>query len=232
MIGKDGGRALISVVDDGQGMTADDLVLAVQRHATSKLPGDDLSCIDTLGFRGEALPSIGAVSRLSITGRTAESESAWTLDVEGGKVSPPRPSAHPRGARVEVRDLFYATPARLKFLKTARTELDHAGESINRLAMAHPAIAFSLTDGDRQRIKLAAAGGDLFSSRLTRLGAIMGREFEDNALPIEAEREGIGLTGHIGLPTLNRGNAARQFLFVSGRQERRFIDLAEIGLQR
>jgi DNA mismatch repair protein MutL len=119
-----------------------------------------------------------------------------------------------------VRDLFYATPARLKFLKTARTELDHAAEAINRLAMAHPAIAFSLNDGDRQRIKLTAAGGDLFSSRLSRLGAIMGREFEDNALPIEAEREGIGLTGHIGLPTLNRGNAARQFLFVNGRPVR------------
>ena len=220
VIVKDGGRALISVVDDGQGMTADDLELAVERHATSKLPGDDLSRIDTLGFRGEALPSIGAVSRLSITGRTADAKTAWTIEVEGGRVSPPRPSAHPSGARVEVRDLFYATPARLKFLKTARTELDHAGEAINRLAMAHPATAFSLTDGDRQRIKLAAAGGDLFSSRLTRLGAIMGREFEDNALPIEAEREGIGLTGHIGLPTLNRGNAARQFLFVNGRPVR------------
>ena len=220
VIVKDGGRSLISVLDDGLGMTAEDLELAVERHATSKLPGDDLARIATLGFRGEALPSIGAVSRLSITGRTASTDSAWTIEVEGGRVSPPRPAAHPCGARVEVRDLFYATPARLKFLKTARTELDHASEAINRLAMAHPGIAFSLSDGDRQRIKLAAAPGDLFSSRLTRLGAIMGREFEDNALPIEAEREGLGLTGHIGLPTLNRGNAARQFLFVNGRPVR------------
>ncbi|MCH7486523.1 MAG: DNA mismatch repair endonuclease MutL [Proteobacteria bacterium] len=217
---KDGGRTLISVLDDGQGMTADDLELAVERHATSKLPGDDLSRIDTLGFRGEALPSIGAVSRLSITGRTAESETAWTITVEGGRKSSPRPSAHPPGTRVEVRDLFYATPARLKFLKSPRTELEHASEAINRLAMAYPGIAFSLSDGDRQRIRLAAAEGDPFPARLARLGAIMGREFEDNALAIDAEREGIRLTGHIGLPTLNRGNAARQFLFVNGRPVR------------
>ncbi len=217
---KDGGRTLISVLDDGQGMTADELELAVERHATSKLPGDDLSRIDTLGFRGEALPSIGAVSRLSITGRTAESETAWTITVEGGRKSSPRPSAHPPGTRVEVRDLFYATPARLKFLKSSRTELEHASEAINRLAMAHPGIAFSLSDGDRQRIRLAAAEGDPFPARLARLGAIMGREFEDNALAIDAEREGIRLTGHIGLPTLNRGNAARQFLFVNGRPVR------------
>ena len=220
VIVKDGGRTLISVLDDGRGMTADELELAVERHATSKLPGDDLARIDTLGFRGEALPSIGAVSRLSITGRTADSETAWTIEIEGGRISPPRPSAHPPGARVEVRDLFYATPARLKFLKSPRTELDHAREAINRLAMAHPTIAFSLSDGDRHLIRLAAADGEKFSSRLVRLGAIMGREFADNALPIEAEREGIGLTGHIGLPTLNRGNAARQFLFVNGRPVR------------
>ena len=217
---KDGGRTLISVLDDGQGMTADELELAVERHATSKLPGDDLSRIDTLGFRGEALPSIGAVSRLSITGRTAESETAWTITVEGGRKSSPRPSAHPPGTRVEVRDLFYATPARLKFLKSSRTELEHASEAINRLAMAYPGISFSLSDGDRQRIRLAAAEGDPFPARLARLGAIMGREFEDNALAIDAEREGIRLTGHIGLPTLNRGNAARQFLFVNGRPVR------------
>ena len=220
VIVKDGGRTLISVLDDGRGMTADELELAVERHATSKLPGDDLARIDTLGFRGEALPSIGAVSRLSITGRTPKSETAWTIAVEGGRISPPRPSAHTPGARVEVRDLFYATPARLKFLKSPRTELDHAREAINRLAMAHPTIAFSLNDGDRQRIGLAAAEGDLFGARLVRLGAIMGREFEDNALAIDVEREGIGLTGHIGLPTLNRGNATRQFLFVNGRPVR------------
>ena len=217
---KDGGRSLISVLDDGRGMTADELELAVERHATSKLPGDDLARIDTLGFRGEALPSIGAVSRVSLTGRTPQSDSAWTIDVDGGRKSPPRPSAHPPGARVEVRDLFYATPARLKFLKSPRTEMEHASEAINRLAMAHPGIAFSLSDGDRQRIRLSAAGGEPLSARLARLSAIMGREFADNALAIEAEREGIRLTGHIGLPTLNRGNAARQFLFVNGRPVR------------
>ena len=217
---KDGGRALISVADDGGGMTAEELELAVQRHATSKLPGDDLSAIATLGFRGEALPSIGAVSRLSITSRPPGAESAWTMAVEGGRKRGPRPAAHPPGTRVEVRDLFFATPARLKFLKSVRTEMGHAVETINRLGMAHPGIGFSLSDGTRSVIKLAPAGGDLFAARLDRLGAVMGRAFAANAVAVDAEREGIRLTGHIGLPTLNRGNAAMQFLFVNGRPVR------------
>ncbi|MBL4615275.1 MAG: DNA mismatch repair endonuclease MutL, partial [Magnetovibrio sp.] len=214
---REGGRSLISVTDDGHGMSADDLSLAVERHATSKLPDDDLVHIKTLGFRGEALPSIGAVARLSITSRTADGDSAWVLRVEGGHLSDVEPAAHPKGTRVEVRDLFFATPARLKFLKTPRTELNHATEMINRLAMAHPGIAFSLSDGTRKVIRLAAAQGDLFTQRLDRLGAIMGRDFCDNALAVEAEREGIRLTGHIGLPTLNRGNAQQQYMFVNGR---------------
>ncbi|MFQ5618049.1 MAG: DNA mismatch repair endonuclease MutL [Rhodospirillales bacterium] len=217
---KDGGRVLISVADDGGGMTAEELELAVERHATSKLPGDDLSAIGTLGFRGEALPSIGAVSRLAITSRSPGAESAWTMAVDGGRKRGPQPAAHPPGTRVEVRDLFFATPARLKFLKTVRTELGHAVETINRLGMAHPGIGFSLSDGTRSVIKLAPAGGDLFAARLDRLGAVMGRAFAANALAVNAEREGIRLTGHIGLPTLNRGNAAMQFLFVNGRPVR------------
>ncbi len=216
----DGGRTLISVTDDGRGMDARELALAVQRHATSKLPGDDLMAIATLGFRGEALPSIGAVSRLSITSRPADADSAWTLAVEGGRTAEPEPAAHPPGTRIEVRDLFYATPARLKFLKAPRTELTHTVEAVNRLAMAHPGIGFTLSDGTRSRIKLPPAPGDLFAARLDRLGAIMGRDFADNALRIDAEREGIRLTGHAGLPTLNRGNAAYQFLFVNGRPVR------------
>ena len=217
---KDGGRALISVVDDGGGMTAEELALAVQRHATSKLPGDDLSAIATLGFRGEALPSIGAVSRLSITSRPPGADSAWTMAVDGGRKRGPKPAAHPPGTRVEVRDLFFATPARLKFLKSVRTEMGHAVEAINRLGMAHPGIGFTLGDGTRSVIKLAPAAGDLFAARLERLGAVMGRAFAANALAVDAEREGIRLTGHIGLPTLNRGNAAMQFLFVNGRPVR------------
>ncbi len=217
---RDGGRALISVSDDGRGMNSEELALAVERHATSKLPGGDLTHIATLGFRGEALPSIGAVSRLSITSRTADAAEAWRVEVEGGVKSGPAPAAHPSGTRVEVRDLFYATPARLKFLKTERTELNHAADAVKRLAMAHPGIAFVFGDGERDILRLAAAQGELFAARLDRLAAIMGREFADNALAVEAEREGLRLTGHIGLPTLNRGNARQQHLFVNGRPVR------------
>ncbi|OEJ67556.1 DNA mismatch repair endonuclease MutL [Magnetovibrio blakemorei] len=214
---RDGGRTLISVSDDGCGMTADEIVLAIERHATSKLPDDDLVHIKSLGFRGEALPSIGAVARLSITSRVKDGDSAWTLSVEGGHVGQVQPAAHPQGTRVEVRDLFFATPARLKFLKAARTELSHAQEIIHRLAMAHPGVGFTLSDGTRTSIRLAPAQGELFTQRLDRLGAIMGRDFFDNALQVEAEREGVRLTGHIGLPTLNRGNAQHQYMFVNGR---------------
>ncbi len=216
----DGGRAALSVADDGCGMDADDLALAVQRHATSKLPGEDLENIHTLGFRGEALPSIGSVARLTVTSRTADADSAWEINVEGGAVSGPEPAAHPPGTRVEVRDLFYATPARLKFLKTPQTERNHVVDAVRRLAMAHPGIAFSLSEGERQILKLPPAQGDLLSARLDRLDAIMGNDFGANALPIEAVRDGIRLTGHIGLPTLNRGNAQMQFLFVNGRPVR------------
>lgn len=217
---RDGGRTLISVTDDGRGMGRNELALAVERHATSKLPDDDLVHIKSLGFRGEALPSIGAVARLVITSRTQDADSAWSLSVEGGQVGELEPAAHPQGTRVEVRDLFFATPARLKFLKTVRTELGHASEIVNRLAMAHPGVGFTLSDGARTSIRLTPAQGDLFTQRLDRLGQVMGRDFADNAIEVEAEREGIRLTGHIGLPTLNRGNAQQQFMFVNGRPVR------------
>ena len=213
----DGGLTSMTISDDGCGMTPEELVLAVERHATSKLPYDDLVDIRHLGFRGEALPSIGAVSRLSITSRTASAPEAWRLDVAGGKVAAPVPAAHPPGTRVEVRDLFYATPARLKFLKTARTEMSRVSEVIKRLAMAHPHIGFTLSDSDRRRIDLPQEQGDLFSARLGRLAAVVGRDFGDNALAIKAEQEGLRLTGYAGLPTFNRGNAAMQFFFVNGR---------------
>lgn len=214
---EDGGQSLIRVADDGHGMTPDDLALAVQRHATSKLPDDDLLHVRFLGFRGEALPSIGAVSRLAITSRPTGAGEAWTIKVEGGAVGAPQPAAHPPGTRVEVRDLFYATPARLKFMKTERTEQNHVTEIIKRLAMAHPGIGFTLSDGARKVLDFPAQSGELFDARLRRLGAVMGRQFADNALAIDAERDGLKLTGHAGLPTLNRGNAAMQFLFVNGR---------------
>lgn len=220
IIMKDGGRILISVTDDGLGMSADELELAVERHATSKLADDDLIRISTLGFRGEALPSIGAVSRLSIVSRPPGASSAWAISVEGGARGAVRPAAMGPGTRVEVRDLFYATPARLKFLKAPRTEFGHAVETINRLAMAHPEIGFTLNDGVRDVVKLAAAQGRLLDARLERLSAVMGRDFADNALPVDAEREGLRLSGYVGLPTLNRGNASMQFLFVNNRPVR------------
>jgi len=218
----DGGRALIAVTDDGCGMSADEIVLAVERHATSKLPDDDLVRIDTLGFRGEALPSIGAVARLSVASRPREAGAgadapAWSLAIEGGKQGALKPAAQAPGTRIEVRDLFYATPARLKFLKGVRTEVSHAQDALNRLAMAHPHVGFTLNADGRELVRLEGVEGDLFDARLRRLGAIMGREFAENALPIDAEREGIRLSGYIGLPTLNRGTAKHQYLFVNGR---------------
>lgn len=215
-----GGRTAIVVVDDGFGMTPDELRLAVERHATSKLASDDLLDIVTLGFRGEALPSIGAVSRLSLTSRPRKAESAWCLRVDGGAVGGAEPAAHPPGTRVDVRDLFYATPARLKFLKTERTEFGHAVDAVKRLALAHPEIAFSVGDGTRDVFRASAHQSDLFAARLERFGEIVGRDFTGNAVPIEAERDGVKLSGYAGLPTLNRGNAQYQFLFVNGRPVR------------
>jgi DNA mismatch repair protein MutL len=227
----DGGRSYLSVSDDGHGMTPGELVLAVERHATSKLPEDDLIHIATLGFRGEALPSIGAVSRMTVTSRAAraadadadadaDTGDAWSLTVEGGRKGEVEPAALGRGTRVEVRDLFYATPARLKFLKSARAEQMQARDALTRLAMAHHGVGFVLSDGRRDLLNLPAAQGELFESRLSRLSAILGRDFAENALAIDAEREGLRLTGHIGLPTLNRANAQAQYLFVNGRPVR------------
>src|SRR5215470_6416712 len=220
---RDGGRNLIQVVDDGIGMTPEELALAVERHATSKLPGDDLTHIATLGFRGEALPSIGAVGRLTLTSRKQDADAAWRLSVEAGVKGRPEPAAHGQGTRIDLADLFFATPARLKFLKSTRSEFGHAEEVLQRLAMAHPEIAFSLSDGERVVLRYAAVPGliaDPAAARLERLAAIMGREFAENALPIDAVREGHRLTGFIGLPTLNKATAAQQFLFVNGRPVR------------
>ena len=226
---RDGGRAYLSVADDGCGMSAAELELAVERHATSKLPDDDLVHIRTLGFRGEALPSIGAVSRMTVASRAAGAGEAWSLGVEGGRKGTLRPAALGAGigggtlgggTRVEVRDLFYATPARLKFLKSPRTETGRSRDALVRLAMAHQDVGFDLSDGTRRLLDLPAVQGELFESRLKRLAAILGRDFADNALPVDAEREGLRLTGHIGLPTFNRANAQAQYLFVNGRPVR------------
>lgn len=216
----EGGRTLIAVTDDGCGMTPEELSLAVERHATSKLADDDLTNITTLGFRGEALPSIASVSRLEVISRAAGAEAAFSLTVEGGCRGEIRPAPLGAGTRIEVRDLFYATPARLKFLKSVRTETGHALDVVKRLAMANPSIAFTLADERGVRLRLDAAQGELLDARLKRLEGIMGREFADNAIPIAAEREGMRLTGYAGLPTLNQAYSRGQYLFVNGRPVR------------
>jgi DNA mismatch repair protein MutL len=220
---REGGRQLIAVADDGLGMTAEELALAVERHATSKLPDDDLVNIATLGFRGEALPSIGAVGRLTITSRKSGSGEAWRIAVDGGAKNEPEPAALSAGTRVELRDLFYATPARLKFLKATRTELDHAADIVNRLAMANPEMSFTLFDDARAVLRYTPAG-DLLAeapaARLARLAQVMGKDFADNALPIDTQRESVRLSGYIGLPTLNRATSSHQYLFVNGRPVR------------
>jgi len=221
-----GGLTRILISDDGSGMDADELALAVERHATSKLAplpdgSWDLLNIHTMGFRGEALPSIGSVARLSIASRPRGGGAAHAILVEGGAVGPVGPAAFagPHGARVEVRDLFYATPARLKFMKSARSEQMAIAEELKRQAMAHEAVAFTL-DLDGRRVLRLAAEHPGAEGRLARLAAVLGREFQDNALEIDHERDGVRLTGFAGLPTYNRGNAAHQYLFVNGRPVR------------
>jgi DNA mismatch repair protein MutL len=221
-----GGLSRILVVDDGQGLTADELSLALERHATSKLSPDaegvfDLLRIATLGFRGEALPSIGSVARLTLTARARGALDAFSLSTAAGTLDQARPAAFAgdHGARVEVRDLFYATPARLKFMKSERAEAMAIAEEIKRQAMAHEAVGFSLDLDGRRTLRLAqeAKGPE---GRLTRLAAVLGADFEANALRLDQEREGVRLTGYAGLPTYSRGNAAHQYLFVNGRPVR------------
>jgi DNA mismatch repair protein MutL len=214
-----GGRRLIRVTDDGAGMTRGDLDLAVERHATSKLADDDLVSIRTLGFRGEALPSIGSVARLSIATRHVGEPHAWAIEVDAGTKSAIKPAALSEGTRVEVRDLFYATPARLKFLKLDRTEAEAVREVVRRLAMSRPDVAFTLAGEERAPVTFAAALPGA-TGRLTRLGDILGADFRANAVEIAAEREGVVIDGFAALPTLTRGNALGQYLFVNGRPVR------------
>ena len=214
-----GGRRRIGITDDGDGMTSGDLALAVDRHATSKLDNEDLLQIRTLGFRGEALPSIGAVAKLGITTRHAGEPHAWSLAVEGGEKSAIMPAALSRGTRVEVSDLFYATPARLKFLKTDRTEAEAIREVVRRLAMARPDIAFTLAGEERAPVTWAAALPGA-AGRLTRLGDILGADFRASAIEVRAERDGVVVEGFAAAPSLTRANALGQYLFVNGRPVR------------
>ena len=210
-----GGRRLIRVTDDGAGMTRADLALSVARHATSKLAGDDLLAISTLGFRGEALPSIGAAGRLTITTRHESEPHAWSITVDAGETSAVKPAALGQGTSVEVRDLFHATPARLKFLKSDRTEAEAVRDVVRRLAMSRPDVTFTLAGEERAPVTWNADG-----ERLTRLADVLGADFRANAFSVAAEREGVALAGFAALPTLSRANSLGQYLFVNGRPVR------------
>jgi DNA mismatch repair protein MutL len=213
-----GGLSLIRVSDDGAGIPPEELELAVSRHCTSKL-SDDILDIRSLGFRGEALPSIGSVARLSIRSRTAEADSGAEISVEGGRLSPARPAAASRGTTVEVRDLFFATPARLKFMKGERAETSAITDVVKRISVAFPSVRFSLAGTDRSTLELPAVSDDPVG-RLERVAQVMGRDFPDNALQIDAEREGVRLAGHVSIPSFTRANALHQYVYVNGRPVR------------
>ncbi len=207
-----GGKTLLRVIDNGSGMGPDDLELAVRRHCTSKLD-DNLLDIRTLGFRGEALPSIGSVARLTITSRPAGASHGAEIGVFGGKLQPVKPAAVNQGTVVEVRDLFFATPARLNFMKTERAEASAISDVVRRMAIAFPGVRFVLSGSDRTTLEFPSTGDD----RLARIAQVLGRDFRDNAIEIDAEREGARLTGFAGVPTFNRGNSLQQYAFVNGR---------------
>ncbi|HCU59255.1 MAG TPA: DNA mismatch repair endonuclease MutL [Alphaproteobacteria bacterium] len=216
----DGGKSLIVVEDNGKGMNKDELELCVERHATSKLENDDLFHIKHLGFRGEALPSVGAVSRLSIISRAKDSDEGFKIEVAGGKKSPVMPAAISTGTRIEVRDLFYTTPARLKFLKSDVSELGNVVDIVERIAMANPNVSFYLSHNDKQKIALNACQGEFFDARLKRLGEVMGKEFQENSLMLNLSRDYITVSGYVSLPTLNKSNSLSEYLFVNNRPVR------------
>ena len=211
-----GGQKLIRLRDNGAGIAKDELALALSRHATSKITSlDDLEAVASLGFRGEALPSIASVARMTLTSRTAEQESAWQVEADNRELSTPRPAAHPTGTTVEVHDLFYNTPARRKFLRTERTEFGHIEKWIRRLALSRPDVAITLTHNRRAILALNAA--DTEAERHARIAKICGDVFAEQAVFVERETDGIALSGWLGLPTFNRSQADMQYWFVNGR---------------
>ena len=211
-----GGQKLMRIRDDGKGIERDELELALSRHATSKISSlDDLEAIASLGFRGEALPSIGSVARLTLTSRSVAADAAWRVEADGGKISQPAPAAHPSGTTVEVHDLFYNTPARRRFLRTERTEFSHIEKWMRRLALSHPETAFSLSHNQRTVFKLAAARDP--DAERQRIAKLCGEAFAEQCVYIEREVEGVALSGWIGLPTFNRSQPDLQYWFVNGR---------------
>ena len=211
-----GGQKLIRVRDNGSGIPKDEMELALARHATSKIMSlEDLEMVASLGFRGEALPSIASVARLTVCSRSSSGDSAWQVEAHGGAISSPRPAAHPTGSTVEVHDLFYNTPARRKFLRTERTEFNHIDKWIRRLALARPDVAFTVTRNRRTVLKLDAATDD--DARLERLSSICGEAFASNAVLVHRQADDIALSGWLALPTFNRSQADLQYWFVNGR---------------
>ncbi|QPC86869.1 DNA mismatch repair endonuclease MutL [Mesorhizobium sp. NBSH29] len=213
-----GGLGLIRVTDDGSGIAPDELELAIARHCTSKL-SDDIHDIRSLGFRGEALPSIGSVSRLSVRSRTKDADSGAEIRIEGGKLFPVRPAALNRGTQVEVRDLFYATPARLKFMKGERAEATATADVVKRIAIAFPHVRFTLSGTDRSTLDLPATGNDA-AAQLARIAQVMGKEFPENSIIIDAGREIVRLEGYVSVPSFTRANSLQQYVYVNGRPVR------------
>jgi len=211
-----GGKSLIRVTDNGHGIAEDQLTLALSRHATSKIDGNDLINIRSFGFRGEALPSLGAVGRLKITSRALGAKDAYSLAVEGGSMSAVRPDVLAEGTVVELRDLFFATPARLKFMRSDRAETQSISDCIKRLAMAEPQVGFTLVDrtqdAPKEMLGFAHREGDFFDLRAARIGEILGSDFIKNAATIDAPKEGLRLSGYAGLPTYSRGSSVHQYV--------------------
>ena len=213
----EGGKTFIKIVDNGKGMSKEELEVAVERHATSKLPDDNLFNICFFGFRGEALPSISSVSRMSILTRKVDDENGWKINVDGGVKSQVEPVACNKGTTIEVRDLFYSTPARLKFLKSSSGETSACVDVIERIALANPNVSFVLYVDGKKKLFYPAGNGDLFEARMDRLVAVMGKEFRENSILIDVKREGVAISGYVSLPTLNKANSLSQFLFVNNR---------------
>ena len=214
---ENGGKNLIRISDDGKGMNKDDLELCILRHATSKLPDDDLFNINFFGFRGEAIPSIGSISRLSISSKAKNDSDAWKINVEGGETKETKPSNISKGTIVEVRDLFFATPARLKFLKSDQTEKARTVETIKKLAMANPEIGFVLKDSGKTLLNYKNSQAELLDSRASRLKEIIGKDFVENSVTIDTQRGNAKLTGYVSLPTYNASTASDQYIFVNNR---------------
>lgn len=223
-----GGKNLIMVNDNGKGIGKDELSLAVERHATSKLPDNDLFNINFLGFRGEALPSIASVAKMTISSRQQGADSGWQISVNGGDKGEVKPAAIPLGTRIEVRDLFYTTPARLKFMKADASEAAQCVDMLQRIALANPQISFYLESDGKKKVALNACQGELFDSRQRRVADVMGGEFEENSVAISAGNDFCKISGFIGIPTYNKANSLSEFLFVNNRPVRDKLILGAI----